>query len=271
MALARRGKAHGFDSQRLWTGEQSIMGKTVLAHSEQGLGDTLQFVRYVDLMVHAGARVVLRVQDAVLPLLHAYPGAAQVLGENDPVPDFDLHCPLLSLRGVQDGCHRYSRCDPLSSCGSAEIRSMARNHRRRDRSTAIGNGWRACGLRRSMATDQCGSQNLRRYSRPTHSSCRCRRRTSLRPALLRKLDSLLDVSERLRTFADTAALVSQLDLVISVDTSVAHLAGALGTPVWIALLFTPDWRWQMNRTDSPWYPQARLFRQAVRGQWAEVR
>ena len=87
---------------------------------------------------------------------------------------------------------------------------------------------------------------------------------------LRKLDSLLDVSDRLHTFADTAALVSQLELVISIDTSVAHLAGALGTPVWIALQFTPDWRWQMNRTDSPWYPQARLFRQAVRGDWAEV-
>ena len=87
---------------------------------------------------------------------------------------------------------------------------------------------------------------------------------------LRKLDSLLDVSSRLRTFADTAALVSQLDLVISVDTSVAHLAGALGTPVWIALLFTPDWRWQLNRSDSPWYPPARLFRQPVRGEWAKV-
>ena len=88
--------------------------------------------------------------------------------------------------------------------------------------------------------------------------------------LLRKSESLLDVSDQLRTFADTAALISQLDLVISVDTSVAHLAGALGAPVWIALLFTPDWRWQMNRTDSLWYPQARLFRQAVRGDWKDV-
>ena len=78
------------------------------------------------------------------------------------------------------------------------------------------------------------------------------------------------MSQRLETFADTAALISQLDLVISVDTSVAHLAGALGRPVWIALPFTPDWRWQMHRSDSPWYPQARLFRQSARGDWTDV-
>ena len=82
--------------------------------------------------------------------------------------------------------------------------------------------------------------------------------------------ALLDVAERLDTFADTAGLIAQLDLVISVDTAVAHLAGALGKPVWIALPFTPDWRWQLKRSDSPWYPGVRLFRQAVRRDWSKV-
>ncbi len=266
------GAAHGFDSQKLWTGEQSIAGRTVLVHFEQGLGDTLQFVRYVDLIVQAGARVVLRVQKALLPLLHAYPGTAQVIGENDPVPDFDLHCPLLSLpaalkTGATDipGAIPYLHADPQKSAHWREIIGGVTDRPR------VGIAW--AGLR---TPSEHGNRSMRLAELAPLLAANAQF-VSLQKDVphadrqsLRKLDSLLDVSNRLRTFADTAALVSQLDLVISVDTSVAHLAGALGTPVWIALLFTPDWRWQMNRSDSPWYPQARLFRQAVRGDWTEV-
>ena len=222
--------------------------------------------------MQAGARVVLRVQNAVLPLLHAYPGTAQVIGENDPVPDFDLHCPLLSLPAAfkTDATNipaaiPYLHADPQKSAHWREIIGGVANRPR------VGIAW--AGLRtpsehgnRSMQLAElapllaANAQFVSLQKDVPHTD-----RQSLR-----KLDSLLDVSDRLRTFADTAALVSQLDLVISIDTSVAHLAGALGTPVWIALQFTADWRWQMNRTDSPWYPQARLFRQAVRGDWAEV-
>ena len=264
--------AHGFDPQKLWTGEQPIVGKTVLAHAEQGLGDTLQFVRYVDLMVRAGARVVLRVQKPLLPLLHAYPGTAQVIGENDPVPDFDLHCPLLSLPAAFKtnatdipAAVPYLHADPQKSSHWREIIGGA-THRPR-----VGIAW--AGLR---TPSEHGNRSIRLAELAALFGANAQL-VSLQKDVpptdrqsLRKFDSVLDVSGRLRTFADTAALVSQLDLVISVDTSVAHLAGALGTPVWIALLFTPDWRWQMHRTDSPWYPQARLFRQAVRGEWTEV-
>ena len=266
------GTPHGFDPEKLWTGEQPVIGKTVLAHSEQGLGDTLQFVRYVDRLVSAQARVVLRVQNALLPLLREYPGTARVIGENDAVPDFDLHCPLLSLPlAFKTDATDIPAAIPYLHADSqrvAQWREMIGGAARRPR---VGIAW--AGLRtpsehgnRSMRLEELApllaadAQFISLQKDVPHADRQ----------LLRQSDSLLDKSDRLRTFADTAALISQLDLVISVDTSVAHLAGALGAPVWIALLFTPDWRWQLNRADSPWYPQARLFRQAVRGDWTEV-
>lgn len=266
------GTSHGFDHARLWTGDQPVAGKTVLAHFEQGLGDTLQFVRYIDLLAAAGAHVVLRVQDALLPLLRGYAGAAQVIGDSDPVPDFDLHCPLLSLplafktRGTDiPAAVPYLRADLQSIAQWRESLDGATDKPR------VGIAW--AGLR----TDpEHGDRSIRLADLAPLFAANAQFVSLQKDVpdadrdVLRTLDALLDVRERLHTFADTAALISQLDLVISVDTSVAHLAGALGTPVWIALLFTPDWRWQMNRTDSPWYPTARLFRQTARGDWRPV-
>lgn len=266
------GTSHGFDPAKLWTGDQPIAGKTVLVHFEQGLGDTLQFVRYVDRMADAGARVVLRVQDALLQLLREYSGTAQVIGENDPVPHFDLHCPLLSLpfafkTGAADipAAVPYLRADPQRAEQWREVIGGAA-HRPR-----VGIAW--AGLRTSS---EHGNRSMRLaelaplFGANAQFVSLQKDVPSADSETLRGFEQLLNVSEQLRTFADTAALISQLDLVISVDTSVAHLAGALGTSVWIALLFTPDWRWQMNRSDCPWYPQARLFRQPVRGDWKAV-
>ena len=266
------GTSHGFDQRKLWTGDQPIAGKTVLAHFEQGLGDTLQFVRYVDRMADAGARVVLRVQDALLPLLREYAGTAQVIGENDPVPDFDLHCPLLSLpfafkTGAADipAVVPYLRADPQRATRWREAIGDAAHGPR------VGIAW--AGLR-NHPDDRNRSIRLAELAPLFAAKAQF---VSLQKDVpdadgeaLRNLGPLLDVRERLHTFADTAALISELDLVISVDTSVAHLAGALGAPVWIALAYTPDWRWQLNRADTPWYPQARLFRQTVRGDWKAV-
>ncbi|HVG03487.1 MAG TPA: tetratricopeptide repeat protein [Burkholderiaceae bacterium] len=266
------GTPHGFDPQKQWTGEQPIAGKTVLAHAEQGMGDTLQFVRYVEQLAREGARVVLRVQSALLPLLREYPGTAQVIGENDAVPDFDWHCPLLSLPlAFKTDATNIPAAIPYLSADPQQIahwREIVGGATRRPR---VGIAW--AGLR---TPSEHGNRSMRLaelaplLATNAHFVSLQKDVPHVDRPLLRKLDSLLDVSHRLRTFADTAALISQLDLVISVDTSVAHLAGGLGAPVWIALLFTPDWRWQMKRTDSPWYPHARLFRQSVRGDWKDV-
>lgn len=263
-----------FEVASLWTGKEPLTGKTVLVNREQGFGDTLQFVRYVGRLADAGARVVLRVQDALVPLLQEFPGVAQLAGESDPVPAFDYHVPLLSLpfafhtRGADipatipylhaDPVRRAQWDDVFDALGAIQrprvgiVWSGSRGHLN-DHNRSIGLA-RLAPLFEANATFVSLQKDVRDSDRDTLAQ-----RTSLR-----------DVSDRLVTFADTAALISHLDVVISVDTSVAHLAGALGKPVWIALPFTPDWRWQLDRSDSPWYPQARLFRQTVRGDWTNV-
>ena len=174
------GTPHGFDPEKLWTGEQPIAGKTVLAHSEQGMGDTLQFVRYVDRLALQGARVVLRVQNALLPLLREYPGTAQVIGENDAVPGFDLHCPLLSLPlAFKTDATNIPASDSVSSCGSAESYALARNDRRQhDQPTPTSRGNRLGGLAHAIGTRQplyAAGGACSGYWLPMRSSCRCRK------------------------------------------------------------------------------------------------
>jgi tetratricopeptide (TPR) repeat protein len=267
--------SHGFPGATLWTGAQPISGKTVLVHHEQGFGDTLQFVRFIDRLSAAGAHVVLRVPDALMPLLQDYPGATLVISETVQAPPFDYHIPALSLPFALKVrasdlavCSPYLRADAaivaqwddLFAHSTAQPRvgvvwSGSRGHvNDRNRSIPLG--------QLAPLFDAAGNfVSLQKDVRDDDRSClvELTQRTTLR-----------EVSGRLATFADTAALIQQLDLVISVDTAVAHLAGALGKPVWIALPFTPDWRWQLNRSDSPWYPGARLFRQTTRGDWTDV-
>lgn len=267
------GQRHPF-GPNAWHGESSLEGKTLLVFSEQGFGDTLQFVRYVDKLAATGARIVLRVQDALRPLLAGYPGTAAVIGESDDVPPFDRHCALMSLPFAL-AAHRepiparvpYLHADAARRVVWGERLGAARGGLRvglawsgstthvndRHRSMPLAS-WRAI-------VDACGgSATIVSLVKDVRESDR---------EVLGTLP-VLDVSRDLGTFADTAALVAQLDLVICVDTAVAHLAGALGTPVWILLPYTPDWRWQLDRDDSPWYPDARLFRQRARGDWAPV-
>jgi Tfp pilus assembly protein PilF len=261
------GQRNGF-GDRLWSGAQPLAGKTLLLHAEQGFGDTLQFVRYVDLLAGRGARLVLRVQDALLPLLCAYPGVDEVIGEQADVPSFDYHCPLLSLPqalktgAAIPGTTPYLFADPLRIEG---FRALAGDGRPR-----IGIAWSGSSAHindRNRSIALAGMAELFELD-AVFVSLQKEVREPDRDALRRF--PLQDLSARLESFADTAALIEQLDLVICVDTAVAHLAGALGKPVWLLLPFTPDWRWQLKRADSPWYPLARLFRQPARGDWASV-
>lgn len=252
-----------------WRGEPDIAGKTILLQSEQGLGDTLMTVRYVPLVAALGARVLLRVQPRLATLLADTPGAAAVLTGDDTVPDVDLVCPLMNLPlafGTEVSTIPadvpYVRTPPLY--GLLWQTLLGRRIRPR-----IGVAW-------------YGQQHLPYRSMPL---------VTLAPLLehagfefhglqveMPEADSewlsshplLIDHRDDQKHFADTAAILDEMELVITIDTAVAHLAGALARPVWIMLAHNADFRWLMDRSDTPWYPTARLFRQKRAGEWEPV-
>jgi tetratricopeptide (TPR) repeat protein len=257
--------------QPLWLGSSDIAGKTVLLHGEQGFGDMIQFSRYVPLVAERAGRVILEISEPLRELMGTLSGAAQIISKGDPLPQFDLHCPLLSL--------------PLAFTTGLKTIPSALPYLRASPQALL--RWDArLGLRR------CPRIGLVWSGRPTHKNDR-NRSVKLR-ALLPLLDidavfvslqhdlraddaatlkdqkNIIHFGDELRDFSDTAALISNLDLVISVDTSVAHLAGALSKPVWVLLPFIPDWRWLLDRDDSPWYPTARLFRQGNNRVWDDA-
>jgi tetratricopeptide (TPR) repeat protein len=258
-------------AQPLWLGSNEITGKTILLHAEQGFGDTIQFCRYVPLVVERAARVILEVQDPLRELMSALPGATQIVSRGEPLPDFDIHCPLLSL--------------PLAFATRLETIPAATPYLHASPQQAM--SWNArLGPKRRLRI------GLAWAGRQTHKNDHNRSVSfsSLMPLLdfdatfvslqrevrmsdtttLRDRSDVLHFGGELNNFSDTAAIISNLDLVISVDTSVAHLAGALGKPVWILLPYVPDWRWLLDREDSPWYPTARLFRQNHTRTWDDV-
>jgi len=251
-----------------WRGETDIAGRSILVHAEQGLGDTLQMVRYVPTLAARGARVVLRVQPLLGKLMAGFPGAASVQTFSDAVPSVDVQCPMFSLPFVFGTTMSdvpaqvpYLRVAPEYLL----LWQALLGPRRR---TRIGVAWR-------------GRQHLPLRSMPVAALAPLMARTDLEIHVIQKDVSApdrdwlaehgaIDHSTNLKDFADTAALITHLDLVLTIDTSVAHLAGALGQQVWIMLPFSADWRWLVGRSDSPWYPTARLFRQARPGDWDGV-
>jgi hypothetical protein len=257
-------------AQPLWLGEVPLDGKTILLHAEQGLGDTLQFCRYAPLVAARGGRVVLEVQKPLVDLMRDLPGVAAVVARGEPLPDFDLHCPLLSLP-LAFGTRLDTIPAQMPYLGAPAERAAGWEARLTKR-PRIGLVWSGnAGHKRDRARsiplyalmpvfdlDAATFVSLQKEARAADA------------AVLKQTAKLIDVGAELETFADTAALIRQLDLVIAVDTSVAHLAGALGKPLWLLLPAAPDWRWLAGREDSPWYPTARLFRQTVTRAWGPV-
>ncbi|HEY8069222.1 MAG TPA: tetratricopeptide repeat-containing glycosyltransferase family protein [Burkholderiales bacterium] len=258
-------------SRPLWLGKEDIAGKTILLYAEQGLGDAIQFARYTQAVADKGARVILEVWGAVKPLLSGFPGAQQVIGNGEPLPEFDFHCPLLSLPlALNTRLETIPAAIPYLRASDAKLDSWRRKLGRGN-ALNVGIAWsgrpehrndrnRSLALSALMAADNDGVRliSLQKEVRPEDAS------------VLESNKRILHFGAELEDFSDTAALVSLVDLVISVDTSIAHLAGALGKPVWILLPFAPDWRWLLDREDSPWYPTARLFRQPRFGDWDDV-
>ena len=258
-----------------WRGED-LAGRTILLYGEQGLGDVIQFARYATLLAERGAKVVLGVRRPLARLMTTVPGVSLVIAESGDAPPLDFQAPLLSLPwrlGTE-----LATIPASVPYVFAEDRA-ARAWRRRlggRKGLKVGLVWsgdprphdRECAMidrRRSLALAQfaplAGIAGIRFVSLQKGPGAA---QLASAPAGLEVADFMADIDD----FADTAALIANLDLVITVDTSVAHLAGAMGTPVWILSRFDGCWRWLLGRYDSPWYPSARLFRQEVAGDWA---
>ncbi len=255
----------------LWTGDQALAGKTVLLHAEQGFGDTIQFVRYVPLVARLGARVVLEVEPALVSLLAGLAGAATVIARGEKLPRFDLHCPLMSLpRAFATRPEDIPAAVPYLAASAARADHWAQRLpalRPRVGIAWAGDATHANDLNRSLPLallapllrqDGAAFVSLQRELRAGDA------------AILDTLANVARLGEGLVDFADTAALIAQLDLVVAVDTSVAHLAGALGKPLILLLPYAADFRWMRGREDSPWYPTARLMRQAAFNDWSAV-
>jgi tetratricopeptide (TPR) repeat protein len=251
----------------LWDGTVEP-GRTVLIHAEQGFGDTIQFIRYAPLVAAKGIRVIIECQPELTSLLSRVEGVHEVVAAGAQLPAFDFHCPLLSLPLLFDTTLDtipsqvpYLYADPLSSeAWRSRLKSDGEGIK-------IGLAWSG----RHPVTKSCPPEALASLMHPGSVILYCLQKgdDGLGIVLPERL-SIIDHTTGLRDFSDTAALIENLDLVISVDTAVAHLAGAMGKAVWLLLPFEPDWRWLMGREDSPWYPTMKLFRQPSPGAWAPV-
>ena len=258
-------------TQPLWLGQNEIAAKTILLYAEQGFGDTIQFCRYVPLVAARAARVILEVQRPLKELMSGLAGATHVVSRGEPLPHFDVQCPLLSLplafrtrlesipatvpylRAPPDDVTNWNtRLGPGSrpriGLAWSGLPTHKNDHNRSIPLSAL------LSLLEVDATFVSVQKDVRREDAAT----------------LQARSDLRYFGDALKNFSDTAALISNLDLVIAIDTSVAHLAAALAKPVWVLLPFAPDWRWLLDRDDSPWYPTARLFRQDDTHTWDGV-
>lgn len=271
LAIPELGQSARDDERALWDGSDPA-GKTILLACEQGLGDALQFVRFARLLAARGARVIVKSPEPLTRLLASAPGVAQVCGPNDPLPAHDFYLPLLSVAGRLGVSPATIPCDvPYLAADPTHVMALApvlAPHRQR---LNVGLSW----------AGRAQHANDRRRSCPLAAMAPLFELAEVAWFSLQKGDgedqiadvpaarALVQLDAR-NDFDRKAALASALDLVISVDTSNAHLAGALARPLWLLLPFAADWRWFTQRTDSPWYPTARLFRQPQAGDWDAV-
>jgi tetratricopeptide (TPR) repeat protein len=263
--------------QPLWRGEP-LHGARILLHAEQGLGDSLQFLRYAPMVHAAGGTVILNVPASLRRLAAQLPGVETLTVDDEPLPPFDWHAPLMSLPlAFKTGFESIPSQCPYLTVPADAMQDAMRAHKDLkliDRKLHVGLVW--CGDLKNTV-DRMRSMKLSTLQPLFDLDGVQFFSLQLGPAALQLAAMpapvqapLVDLRHAIQDFADTAALMAHLDLIITVDTSVAHLAGALGKPAWVMLPFAPDWRWLMDREDSPWYPTMRLFRQTRSGDWQPV-
>ncbi len=255
----------------LWLGEYGLDRKTILLHAEQGFGDTIQFLRYARQLKRMGARVVLEVPPELVELLAGVEGVAEVVSRGSKLSPFDVHCPLLSLpHALRTDLATIPADIPYLRATEAALAKWRPRLPQGDaRFARVAIAWAG---RTTHRNDRNRSIPLPQFLAPL-ASAEVRLvsvQRDLRPGdaeILARHPEVMQLGAELESFADTAAVLALCDLLITVDTSVAHLAGAMGRPVFILLPFVPDWRWMLEREDTPWYPTARLFRQHTLTDW----
>lgn len=257
--------------QPQWLGTQVLNGKKLLIHGEQGLGDTIQFARYAAMAQAAGCHVLYEVEPQLFTLFQSLPGVGTLLRQGDQLPDFDYYCPAMSLPlafgtdlATVPAVARYLAADKTKLAHWAALLGSKTSPR-------VGLVWsgsptheddhnRSIKLSMFLQKLPAGFEYIS-LQKDVRSSDK---------AALQGAHHVRHFGEQLLDFSDTAALCELMDLVITVDTSVAHLSGALGVPTWVLLPHLPDWRWLLNRSDSPWYPSLRLYRQSKPKHWDDV-
>jgi tetratricopeptide (TPR) repeat protein len=258
--------------QPLWDGAD-IRGKRILLYAEQGFGDVIQFVRYAPMVADRGAEVIVGCQKELKSLLKSLPGVSAVVAFGEALPHYDIQCPLPSLPRIFHATleNMHSSVPYLH----ADLGLIAKWRDRLQNDTLslnIGLTWagspghlndrnRSCPIDLFVPITRIDGVRLFSLQKEIHEMWTGNALSDLK---------LIDYTRDIADFSDTAGIIMNLDLVITVDTAVAHIAGAIGKPVWTLLPYSPDWRWMLNREDSPWYPTMRLFRQPSPGDWISV-
>jgi tetratricopeptide (TPR) repeat protein len=261
--------------QPMWRGEHDVQGKTILVHAEEGIGDTIQFARYAPMLAERGARVIFAVQEAVQPALVGLPGVSCIPKSIPSLPAFDLHCPVTTLPFAFR-----TRLDTIPSATSylpqpPEVRVRLWEQRLQERlgphrRLRVGLAWSGDPKHTNDHNRTMPSPTLLRLTEVNADFVSLQKDPRPEDKALLEQAGVVDLTDDLGDFAETAALISCLDVVITVDTGVAHLAGAFGRPTWLMLPYAPDFRWLLDREDSPWYPAMRLFRQTATRDWNEL-
>ncbi|MDB5989729.1 MAG: hypothetical protein JWQ10_1132 [Herbaspirillum sp.] len=261
-----------------WDGKSPLQGKSLLLMHEQGFGDTIQFVRYVKILLEQGVHVAVHVVDGLERLFRTLPPQVKLVRHSDKLPNCDISYLLMSLPHAL-GTDTVEQIPAYPSYLSANDNDIFKWQLFLQQKAIVANPKLRVGLVWAGNPDH-GSDHKRSIPLETMASLLDLKDIQFvslqkggKPGDLERLENdfkIINAGQECADFADTAAVIANLDLVISVDTSVVHLAGALGAPTWTLVAFTPDWRWLQDREDSPWYPSMRLFRQKTRGDWPGV-
>jgi tetratricopeptide (TPR) repeat protein len=253
----------------IWNGKQDIRGKTVLLCAEQGFGDAIQFSRYATVMAKLGAKVLIGAHRPLAPVLATVPGVAQVIPDGDELPHFDFYCSLLSLPlAFSTEPATIPAHIPYVTAQDERVAKwrhrLPANGRVRVGICWAGTGEHSNNRNRSMTLECFAAM----FSIPGVDFVSLQKEVGDDQAAILQHFNVIQLGQEFADFVDTAAVVAMLDIVVSVDTSVAHLAGAMGKATAVLIPFAPDWRWMLHRTDSPWYPTMRLYRQSTIHDWS---
>ncbi len=255
----------------LWLGNESIKNKTILILSEQGFGDFIQFYRYCILVEKLGAKIIIETPKELTSLIKNQNKSNIIISKGEPLPEFDFYCPIMSLPlAFGTNIHNIPAISPYINIDSGKLnfwRSKLINKKR----VRVGIVWsgaqnKETDFNRSLILSQLSPL----FDLPLDFYVLQKKIRDIDKDYLFQSNNIYDFHELIEDFSDTAVLISEMDIVISVDTSVAHLAGALDKPLWVLLPYVADYRWMIDRIDSPWYPSATLFRQKETNNWDNV-